>query len=155
MHEELLMIYYFFRRIYINYGNITWGSTSKLNLKKQAVSKNMPRESYIEEISHNFTHLKYLFREIKVLNVFQLNILNNLVFMHKTIIIKKKPKQEEEEEEEKIQPTPTISQHNLLVPTDKCPTTLHPDTLYHHLNKGSLNTEFQSEAPHYGKQSYL
>ena len=85
MHEELLMIYYFFRRIYINYGNITWGSTSKINLKKQAVSKNMPRESYIEEISHNFTHLKYLFREIKILNVFQLNILNNLVFMHKII----------------------------------------------------------------------
>ena len=90
MHEELLMIYYFFRRIYINYRNITWGSTSKINLKKQAVSKNMPRESYIEEISHNFTHLKYLFREIKILNVFQLNILNNLVFMHK---IKKKKKQ--------------------------------------------------------------
>lgn len=91
MHEELLMIYYFFRRIYINYGNITWGSTSKINLKKQAVSKNMQRESYIEEISHNFTHLKYLFREIKILDVFQLNILNNLVFMHK--IIKKKQKQ--------------------------------------------------------------
>ena len=91
MHEELLMIYYFFRRIYINYRNITWGSTSKINLKKQAVSKNMPRESYIEEISHNFTHLKYLFREIKILNVFQLNILNNLVFMHK--IKKKKQKQ--------------------------------------------------------------
>ena len=91
MHEELLMIYYFFRRIYINYGNITWGSTSKINLKKQAASKNMQRESYIEEISHNFTHLKYLFREIKILDVFQLNILNNLVFMHK--IIKKKQKQ--------------------------------------------------------------
>ena len=91
MHEELLMIYYFFRRIYINYRNITWGSTSKINLKKQADSKNMPRESYIEEISHNFTHLKYLFREIKILNVFQLNILNNLVFMHK--IKKKKQKQ--------------------------------------------------------------
>ena len=92
MHEELLMIYYFFRRIYINYGNITWGSTSKINLKKQAASKNMQRESYIEEISHNFTHLKYLFREIKVLNVFQLNKLNNLVFMHKIIIKKKKNK---------------------------------------------------------------
>ena len=51
----------------------------------------MQRESYIEEISHNFTHLKYLFREIKILDVFQLNILNNLVFMHK--IIKKKQKQ--------------------------------------------------------------
>ena len=68
---------------------------------------------------------------------------------------KKKTKEEEEEEEEKIQPTPTISQYNLLVPTDKCATTLHPDTLYHHVNKGSSNTEFQSEAPHYGKQSYL
>ena len=101
MHEELLMIYYFFRRIYINYGNITWGSTSKLNLKKQAVSKNMPRESYIEEISHNFTHLKYLFREIKVLNVFQLNILNNLVFMHKTIIKKKKQKKKKKKGKKK------------------------------------------------------
>ena len=148
MHEELLMICYFFRRIYINYGNITWGSTSKLNLKKQAVSKNMPRESYIEEISHNFTHLKYLFREIKVLNVFQLNILNNLVFMHKTIIKKKKNKRRRRRRGRKN----TTNTNN--IPTQS-PTTLHPDTLYHHLNKGSLNTEFQSEAPHYGKQSYL
>ena len=28
----------------------------------------------------------------------------------------------------------------------------HPTIVYHYLNQASLNTEFQSEAPHYGRK---
>ena len=31
----------------------------------------------------------------------------------------------------------------------------HPTIVYHHLNQASLNTEFQSEAPHYGKTFHM
>ena len=77
------------------------------------------------------------FEKAKFLNVLQLNMLNNLVFMHKM-----KPKQHQKYFK-------TSFLNHLISILQIFP---HPTTVYHHLNQASLNTEFQSEAPHYGRK---
>ena len=47
--RSLLVLYYSFIYTYINYGNIACGSTTRTNLKKSTVYKNMPSGSYIVE----------------------------------------------------------------------------------------------------------
>ena len=75
------MLYYSFIHTYINYGNIAWGSTSTTNLKKiNSLQKHAIRIIHRKD---RLAHARELFRESKILNIFQLNILNNLVFMHK------------------------------------------------------------------------
>ena len=59
----------------------------------------------IKRCKDRFTHARELFREIRTLNVFQLNILNSLVFMHKI----------------KSQTAPKIFQHKFRKPTHKYP----------------------------------
>ena len=83
-----------------------------------------------------FAHARELFRESKILNIFQLNILNNLVFMHKI----------------KSQTAPKLFQNKFHKPTQSILQIFQHSTIaHHHLNYASLNTEFQSETPHYGK----
>ena len=78
---SLIVLYYSFIHTYINYGNIAWGSTNRTNLKKiNSLQKHAIRIIYCKD---RFAHARELFRESKILNVFQLNILNNHVFMHK------------------------------------------------------------------------
>ena len=59
----------------------------------------------IKRCKDRFTHARELFREIRTLNVFQLNILNSLVFVHKI----------------KSQTAPKIFQHKFRKPTHKYP----------------------------------
>ena len=65
---------------FINYGNIAWGSTIRTNVKKYAVNTNMLSELYT--VKRHFSHTRELFKECKVLNVYQIDIVKNLVFMH-------------------------------------------------------------------------
>ena len=66
-----------------------------------------------------FTHARDLFCESKILNVFQINVLNNLAFMHKI----------------KSQTEPAVFQNKFHKPTHKYPTiSPHPTNAYHHLN---------------------
>ena len=89
---------------YINYGNIVWGSTNRTNLKKiNSLQKHAIRIIHSKD---RLAHARELFRESKILNVFQLNILNNLVFMHKI----------------KSQTAPKIFQNKFRKPTHKYPT---------------------------------
>ena len=60
----------------------------------------------ITHCKDRFSHAKELFRESKILNVFQLNILNNLAFMH----------------EVKSQTSPKIFQNKFREPTSMYPT---------------------------------
>ena len=102
--RSLLVLYYFFIHTYINYGNIAWGSTNRTNLKKiNSLQKHAIRIIHCKD---RFAHARELFRESKILNVFQLNILNNLVFMHKI----------------KYQAAPKIFQNKFSKPTHKYPT---------------------------------
>ena len=75
--ESLLVLYYSFIHTYINYENITWASTNKTinNLQSHAI-----RIIYYKD---RFAHARELFQKSKYLNVFQLNISNNLLFMHR------------------------------------------------------------------------
>ena len=66
---------------YIDYGNIAWGRTNRTNLKK--VKSEQKDAMRIICCKNRFTPTRELFRERKILSVFQLNILNSLVFMHK------------------------------------------------------------------------
>ena len=98
---SLLVLYYSFIHTYINHGNIAWGSTNKTNLTKiNSLQKHAIRIIHCKD---RFAHARELFRESKILNVFQLNILNNLVFMHKI----------------KYQTAPKIFQNKFSKPTHK------------------------------------
>ena len=99
-----LVFYYSFIHTYINYGNIAWGSTNRTNLKK--INSLQKHAIWIIHCKDRFAYARELFRESKILNVFQLNILNNLVFMHKI----------------KSQTAPKIFQNKFRKPTHKYPT---------------------------------
>ena len=79
--RSLLVLYYSFIHTYINYGNIAWGSTNRTNFKK--INSLQKHAIPIIHCKDRFAHARELFQESKILNVFQFNILNNLVFMHK------------------------------------------------------------------------
>ena len=73
-------LYFSFIHSYLNYGNIASGANkSKLNilLKRQ---KHDARIIYFED---KFTHAKPLMQKVKALNIYQLNIYQILLFMHK------------------------------------------------------------------------
>ena len=102
--RSLLVLYYSFIHTYTNYGNIAWGSTNRTNLKK--INSLQKHAILIIHCKERFAHARVLFREREILNVFQLNILNNLVFMHKI----------------KSQTAPKIFQNKFRKPTHKYPT---------------------------------
>ena len=79
--KSLLTLYYPYVHTYVNYANIAWGSTNRTNLKKiNSQQKHAIRIVYNKD---RFSHTRKLFRENKILNVYQLNILNNLMFMQR------------------------------------------------------------------------
>ena len=68
-------------RTYMNYSNIAWGGTHFTNLKKVH-----EKQKHTIRIVHNkakFEIMRHFFRKKKILNVYQLNILNNVMFMHR------------------------------------------------------------------------
>ena len=92
----LKSLYFSYIHSYLNYANIAWASTNKTCLKslfskqKQAIrivcneEKNTP---YIFATSRTdkITHSKPLFKSLNVLNVYQLNIFQTLIFMQKNL----------------------------------------------------------------------
>ena len=76
----LLSLNHSYIHSYITYGNITWGSTARTNLKKiYGQQKHAIRIVYSKD---RLTHTRALFQECKVFNVYQVSIWKNLVFMH-------------------------------------------------------------------------
>ena len=98
----LLALYYWYIQTYINYTNIAWGSTCRINLKK--INSQQKHASHIIFNKNKFAHTRETFQEQKILNIYQLSILSNIVFKFC------KPSH----------PYPTnFSAHSFLVPTLK------------------------------------
>ena len=77
----LKQIYFSFIHSYINYANIAWSSTHKSKLLP--LLRQQKHASRIISFKTKDTHARPLMKDIKILNIFQINILQNLVFMYK------------------------------------------------------------------------
>ena len=76
-----MSLYYAYIHTYVNYANLAWASTIRTNLKKiHSQQKHAIRIIFRKD---KFSHTKENFVQNIVFNVYQLNILNNLIFMHK------------------------------------------------------------------------
>ena len=80
--KNLLKIYFSFIHIYINYANIAWASTFKTKL--QVILKKQKHAARITFHANRFDHSRPLLKEMKTLNVYQINLIQALKFMHKT-----------------------------------------------------------------------
>ena len=74
-------LYFSFIHSYLNYANIAWGSTSKTNLK--VLFRRQKHASRIIYFKDKLTHARPLMKSLNALNIFQLNIYQILLFMHK------------------------------------------------------------------------
>ena len=135
--HSLLSLYHSYIHSYINCGNIAWRSTTRTNLKKIYIKqKHAIRIVYSKD---RLSHTRELFKQCKVLNVYQVNIWKNLVFMHQI----------------NSNTVPTIFFEQIcpltspLTITQK--TSMKLVTAYHLLSEINLNTVFQSEAQPCGK----
>ena len=66
---------------YINYANITWASTNKTKLKK--LFGKQKQAACIMFNQERFTHARPLLKTLNGLNVYQINLLQVLLFIHK------------------------------------------------------------------------
>ena len=76
----LLSLYYSYIHSYISYPNVAWGNTYLSNLKRIS-----SQQKHSVCIIYNKKHksVRELLRSLKILNVYQINILNNTSFMHR------------------------------------------------------------------------
>ena len=77
----LLSLYYSYIHSCISYANIAWGNTYLSNLKKIG-----SQQKHFVRINYNkmkYESVRELLRSLKILNVYQINILNNAFFMHR------------------------------------------------------------------------
>ena len=73
--------YFSFIHSYINSENIAWASTNKTKLKKLfGKQKQAARIVFNQE---RLTHTRPLLKTLNALNVYQINLLQELLFMHK------------------------------------------------------------------------
>ena len=80
--KNLLKIYFSFIHIYISSTNIAWASTFKTKL--QGILKKQKHAARITFHANRFDHSRPLLKEMKALNVYQINLIQTLKFMHKT-----------------------------------------------------------------------
>ena len=74
-------IYFFFLHSYINYANIAWTSANKTKLKKLFGKQKQAARIILNQ--DRFTHARLLLKTLNALNVYQINLLQVLLFMHK------------------------------------------------------------------------
>ena len=78
--HSLLSSYHSYKDPHINYGNTEWGSTNRTNLEK--LCSQQKHAIRIVCSKDRLSQTRELFKECcKVLNVYQVNIWKNLVFM--------------------------------------------------------------------------
>ena len=80
--KNLLKIYFSFIHIYISYANITWASTLKTKL--QGILKKQKYAARITFHANRFDHSRPLLKEMKALNVYQINLIQTPKFKNKT-----------------------------------------------------------------------
>ena len=76
--DGLKTLYFSFVHSYLNYGNIAWESTTRTKLKKLA---NKQRQAI--RVIYAAEHANEKMEEMKVLNIYSLNIFHALTFMFK------------------------------------------------------------------------
>ena len=77
----LLSLYYSYIHSYISYANLAWGNTYLSNLKK--ISSQQKHSVCIIYDKMKYESVRKLIRSLKILNLYQINILNNAFFMHR------------------------------------------------------------------------
>ena len=80
--ENLLKIYFSFINIYISYVNIAWATDFKSKL--WGILKTQKHAARITFYANRFDHSRPLLKDMKALNVYQINLIQTLKFMHKT-----------------------------------------------------------------------
>ena len=80
--KNLLKIYFSFIYIYISYANFALASTFKTKL--QGILKKQKYAARINFHANRFDHSRSLLQEMKALNVYQINLIQTLKFIHKT-----------------------------------------------------------------------
>ena len=80
--QSLKNIYFSFIHSYINYANIAWASTNQIKLKK--LLKYQKHASRIIYNRERTTHARPLMKSLKALNIYQTNILQNLLLTYKS-----------------------------------------------------------------------
>ena len=75
----LLALYYSYIETYINYYNKTWNTNYRTNFKK---IKSQQKHAILIN-KNKFLYTREICKEQNVLNICQLNILSNIVFMHR------------------------------------------------------------------------
>ena len=78
--KNILKIYFSFIHIYISYANIAWAST----FKTPGNPKETKTCARITFHANRFDHSRPLLKEMKALNVYQINLIQTLKFMCKT-----------------------------------------------------------------------
>ena len=78
--NALMALYYSYIQTYMNYANIAWGSTCSTNLKK--INSQKKHAIRIIFNKNKFAHTREIFKEQKILNIYQLNILS-IIFMYR------------------------------------------------------------------------
>ena len=82
MNKSLLkQLYSAFLHSYLSYGNLVWGSTHRSKL--ETLYRHQKHAVRIINFKDRFTHSKPLFVEMKILNLYELNVFQVLSFMLK------------------------------------------------------------------------
>jgi hypothetical protein len=79
--KQLTQLYHSFIHCHINYANIVWGSAHKTKLK--SLYQRQKHAARTINFSNRFSNSKPLLKEMKALNVYELNVYNILCFMFK------------------------------------------------------------------------
>ena len=74
-------LYFAFFQSYLNYANIAWASTHTTKL--QCLHRHQKHAVRLINYKDRYTHASPLLKDIKVLNVYELNIFNILCLMYK------------------------------------------------------------------------
>ena len=79
--KQLNQLYFSFVYSYLNYANIAWGSTQKTKLS--TLYRQQTHAIRLLSFKDQFTHSRPLFKEIDVLNIYEINIFNISCLMFK------------------------------------------------------------------------
>ena len=80
--HNLRLLYFAFVQSYINYASIAWASINKTKL--QTLFRRQKHALRVINFKDKFTHSFSLFLDMKALNVYKLNIFNNLCLVYKS-----------------------------------------------------------------------
>jgi hypothetical protein len=79
--RSLIQLYFSFIHCHLNYANIAWCNANKCKL--ELLYRQQKHVARLINFKNRFTHAKPLLFEMKILNIYQLNIFNILCFMYK------------------------------------------------------------------------